>query len=59
MCIRRLQWEDLSVKLGDAFDVEAMLGRQSEELLRKARSLHPAGNTASGSSTGNVDKVPV
>ena len=57
MCICRLHWEDLSGKLGDAFDVEAMLGRQSDELLRKARSLHPAENTTNDNGNENIDKV--
>ena len=57
MCVCRLHWEDLSGKLGDAVDVEAMLGRQSDELLRKARSLHPAENTTIDNGSENVDKV--
>ena len=40
VCLRRQEWEDLSEKLGAAFDITKYMGVFSDDVLRRANSLH-------------------
>ena len=53
----RKEWEDLSGKLGAAFDIEAAIGARTEELLRKARVLHDSLMNRRVASPVRFDKV--
>lgn len=39
-CVARREWEDRSSNLGNAFDIDAVAGKTSDQLLRRAKSTY-------------------